>query len=442
MEEKNIEKNIINDCERIIQSGEFENNQLMPYFFILFNHYKELYKKYSNLKPEDNSEQGKKIFLADMNHEIENPINFTAPFERIAEKDKNEFIFPEYLKNIKILIVDSNPTFLSVLENILISFSFNPKSVDSSEKAINELKNAPLEESYRLIFIDLKLKGTDGITLSKKIRDDSLLCSIPIIMMTSFSSDEIINKAKELNVKFIRKPINRSSLFDTLIEVFECKMFLAQSKGLKHEEDKKLFSNIPGIDIEDGIKRLGGNSVVFIKLLKSFEFDYSNVVNDIKNAISCNDIEYALRLVHTLKGISGNLSAKELHEASKALEKALKENLEIKYLSLINELEIALNRVKIAINILTNGEANTNNIENKSLDLNIITPLFKKLYFLLQTRDIDAEECMDEIKKYWTSFHQKKELDILEKQIFEYEFEEAVETLEQIFKNFNISVAE
>ena len=82
-------------------------------------------------------------------------------------------------------------------------------------------------------------------------------------------------------------------------------------------------NNIEYIDVEDALKRIGGNMELYKKLLGRFVA--GNNVDALENALLSGDMEESARLTHTLKGVSANLSLNEIRSASINLEKAIKD---------------------------------------------------------------------------------------------------------------------
>jgi HPt (histidine-containing phosphotransfer) domain-containing protein len=80
------------------------------------------------------------------------------------------------------------------------------------------------------------------------------------------------------------------------------------------------------VDVTEGFKRVLNNAKVFIKLLADFKKDPS--FNELISAMDVQDMERAQAAVHAIKGLSGNLSLKELFKHSFALESRIKSNLE------------------------------------------------------------------------------------------------------------------
>ena len=77
-----------------------------------------------------------------------------------------------------------------------------------------------------------------------------------------------------------------------------------------------------GVEVEEALKRFMGNDELYLQLLLRLPED-SNYALFLK-AVERGDQETALRAVHTLKGICGNLSIKPLYKTFGELTKLLR----------------------------------------------------------------------------------------------------------------------
>jgi HPt (histidine-containing phosphotransfer) domain-containing protein len=75
---------------------------------------------------------------------------------------------------------------------------------------------------------------------------------------------------------------------------------------------------VDGIDSADGLRRVGGNHKLYVKLLRQFASQQADVVGQIRAALATKDSESATRLAHTLKGVAGNLGAGPVQAAAAA----------------------------------------------------------------------------------------------------------------------------
>jgi len=76
------------------------------------------------------------------------------------------------------------------------------------------------------------------------------------------------------------------------------------------------------VDFNEGVKRVMNNAKFYVKMLGKFLADTS--INNLEAALNANDFEAAYSAVHSLKGLSGNLSLTELFNQSLELENQIK----------------------------------------------------------------------------------------------------------------------
>lgn len=103
------------------------------------------------------------------------------------------------------------------------------------------------------------------------------------------------------------------------------------------------------IDIDTALVQLGGSEKLYKTLLLGFNERYSHVDKDIWRMITNNEMEEARRLVHSMKGLSGNLGATTLREYAIRLEIALKDsygNYEQLYLDFSKTLASVLDEIR------------------------------------------------------------------------------------------------
>lgn len=81
------------------------------------------------------------------------------------------------------------------------------------------------------------------------------------------------------------------------------------------------------LDVDSGISRLGGNKQLYIHLLKKFNEILKKDLPLYEKAQSEKSMLDLHGEIHTLKGVSGNLSALALYEVSTSLDSSLKAGL-------------------------------------------------------------------------------------------------------------------
>jgi HPt (histidine-containing phosphotransfer) domain-containing protein len=134
----------------------------------------------------------------------------------------------------------------------------------------------------------------------------------------------------------VTKPIDPEQLFTMLLKWIEPrdvstdanptgKSDMPNADEAAPDMEKDAFPPaLPGFDLVAGLRRLQGNEKLYAKLLVNFATQYAGLADDIRRAINSGDFVQTHGLVHSLKGMAGNLAAAELHSAAIDLEKLVK----------------------------------------------------------------------------------------------------------------------
>ena len=109
--------------------------------------------------------------------------------------------------------------------------------------------------------------------------------------------------------------------------------------------DQPDLPDLPGVDVEDGVSRFGGNVQSYIRLLHKFAENQADVIDEIMASVESGDQEAAERSAHTLKGVSGNIGATQLRELAASVEEVIKSGTDDQLDSLTETARVELNRV-------------------------------------------------------------------------------------------------
>jgi HPt (histidine-containing phosphotransfer) domain-containing protein len=177
--------------------------------------------------------------------------------------------------------------------------------------------------------MDLQMPVMDGHQATSKIRSDPRFTALPIYAMTAHATLEERNFCLANGMSgHISKPIDPALLFDTLSKIARPAP-VTPGKGSAPPE--AAFAAPPdllpvdGLDDADGLRRVGGNTRLYVKLLRQFASQQADAIGQIRAALATNDVESATRLAHTLKGVAGNLGAREVNDTAAVVEKLLRE---------------------------------------------------------------------------------------------------------------------
>ncbi|RIZ55887.1 hypothetical protein AK966_04750 [Vibrio sp. PID23_8] len=97
----------------------------------------------------------------------------------------------------------------------------------------------------------------------------------------------------------------------------------------EHLEDMLLAVEEPILDIDNILDSLSGDEAAVRFLLELFIHDHSGDGEKFRQLMNNDDRERAQRLVHSLRGVSGNLGAMVLYSVSSDIEHLMKQDIEV-----------------------------------------------------------------------------------------------------------------
>jgi signal transduction histidine kinase/CheY-like chemotaxis protein/HPt (histidine-containing phosphotransfer) domain-containing protein len=127
------------------------------------------------------------------------------------------------LTGLKLLIVEDNPTNREILQEYALSWGMLVDAVPSALAAL-ELLRKPVDHQppYDLVLIDMKMAGMNGLELGQRIKADTQIAQIPLVMITSTM---FIGEAGQANktgfAAYLIKPIRKSDLKDCLLNALK-----------------------------------------------------------------------------------------------------------------------------------------------------------------------------------------------------------------------------
>ena len=107
--------------------------------------------------------------------------------------------------------------------------------------------------------------------------------------------------------------------------------------------------SIAGLDTNDGLSRVRGNTRLYVKILRQFADEQGPALDEVAEAIKKGDHALAERLAHTLKGVAGNIGAVGVQSAAAALERVIRDR------SNADEVERARERAVLVLEPLVTG---------------------------------------------------------------------------------------
>ncbi|TDO98845.1 PAS domain S-box protein [Marinomonas balearica] len=283
------------------------------------------------------------------------------------------------------------------------------------------------ERDWDIILMDVQMPVLDGVGATKKIRsvEEESSNHIPIIALTA----SVMEEDKELCLqagmdRVIGKPID----FEKLLR--EIEKVIPEGKG-KLNSDTLIAYHSPEVEVDfsplsftvDVKKGLASwnDPLIYARALKDFADQHAKDAEIIYQLLreNNNDLEPAHRVVHALKGLSGNLALEDVFKYTDCLNDELKHYREESALTLIKNLDHSLKQVVSEITLLQIPESQNSKIK-QAFNPEKIKSLLQLLVEKIDTLNPDEVEG---VLSKLESYVDKQDLNPIIQQIENFEFD-------------------
>jgi two-component system sensor histidine kinase/response regulator len=301
------------------------------------------------------------------------------------------------------------------------------------------------EKDYDLVLMDMQMPVMDGIEATKAIRSNPRFSKLPIVAMTANAMDADREVCRQAGMNdHVSKPIDPDVMFATVMKWINPRQVQpsepqAQKAEVTSPQDLPCLPDIDGVDIQDGLRRLGGNSRLYRDLLLKFAAKNSDVGVQISDALHTGDRKTAERIAHTVKGVGGNLGIKPIQFAAEKLEKAIREN-DSAVPTMLQDFSSALRAQIDAIEQALPLETLILEVEPKrTFDSIAASQGITRLRNELEASDGASDETFRTLRNMLTGQVEKERLDALGANISDFDFAGALSKLDDLAKEHNLN---
>jgi PAS domain S-box-containing protein len=336
------------------------------------------------------------------------------------------------VQGAEILLVEDNEINQQVASEILEQAGFYVDIANHGQEALDMLES----KAYDCVLMDVQMPVMDGYTATGKIRENSGYSDLPVLAMTANATLEDRERSLEAGMnEHIAKPIRPQILFEALLKwISHGERDIPETLWAEGSaQEQPALPDLPGVDTAEGVDRFGGNVKSYIKLLQKFSENQADAISQMTEALQSGDKDLAVRLAHTLKGVSGSIGANGLQELATSLETAIKDDADDQTNSLLADTGTELGRVIKLIEGIKAKKATLDTSDSKELPADLV-PQLQDLLAKLEEYDSAAEDMLFEIldKVEGTPIYEL--LTGIKKQISQYDLEGAAAELQPIIE--------
>jgi len=175
---------------------------------------------------------------------------------------------------------------------------------------------------FDLVLMDIRMPEMDGFEATRRIKADSRFEDLPIVAMTAHVlPDEKERILASGMIDHVAKPIDLRELFKVLHRFLDACIVQDIQPVTGGRETLPVLDSV---DIFSGLRRFMNDQKMYFDTLDQVRVQYAAAMSDLQKLLEAADYQEAFMMVHSLRGMAGNLGANQVVNAATVLEDALR----------------------------------------------------------------------------------------------------------------------
>lgn len=339
----------------------------------------------------------------------------------------------------RILLVEDNAINQEVSCQLLDEVGMQTSVAANGQVAVDMVSR----EQYDLILMDIQMPVMDGFQATAAIRALPGQQGIPILAMTANAFAEDRRRCLEAGMNdHVPKPIEPNNLYQTLVKWLPVRAYGAQGAAggkqaavasAKQEAQLAALQTVEGLDAAVGLRILQGNVHRYLRLLGQFVVKHGQDASAMIARAAAGDLQAIQFTAHSLKGVAATLGAVRVQQLAAQAEARAKQGADSDLLlSGLDDLATELSELVTAIQAVLPAEPEQfPSSAVKDVDIVRVNALLTRLENLLASSDTEANDLAEESRDLLRQLFGDT-AKVLERQIENFEYEDALVTLRRI----------
>ena len=237
---------------------------------------------------------------------------------RKAEAQGDQQHFKSLLQGTRVLLAEDN----RVNQQLIIEYLRRVDAVVCVVSNGREAVERVAEQPFDVILMDLQMPVLDGLDATRQIRKMVDKHDVPIIALTASAMPGDKDRCLGVGMNgYVTKPVSKLDLYNNLLQWVKPQG--VEQAGIMEVKPPDMIGIL---DLQDALKRLEQDKEALQILFKLFMSEHKDDLWEIRSALRRQQPEVASKLLHTLKGVSANISAARLQLVAGELEWRLRQN--------------------------------------------------------------------------------------------------------------------
>ncbi|MEI8395955.1 MAG: response regulator [Rhodospirillaceae bacterium] len=221
-----------------------------------------------------------------------------------------------HLSGIRVLLAEDNAINQMVAGNLLTNMGASVEIANNGKEAVQRFDDADI--AFDIVLMDIQMPEMDGYEATRLIRGHPRGQSVPIVAITADAMVTDRNRCLAAGMNdYIAKPFELQQVSDVVAR------WVGRSPASSAPINTPAEETADGLSIDLGyaLRRLEGNRVLLVRLMRNFADSFASTAEDIDAAARSGDRERILRIVHSLKGSALQIGAHDLDRTVRAFER-------------------------------------------------------------------------------------------------------------------------
>jgi PAS domain S-box-containing protein len=344
------------------------------------------------------------------------------------------------LRGLRVLVVEDQPinqeVFREMLEQVGVSVTLAGDGVEAVAIV------AEASAGFDAVLMDIQMPNLDGRQAARQIRERWSADHLPIIALTAHAGEEERDHCRAAGMNdHLVKPVNPEQIYACLLKWIRPGAGSDAAPALPCDHQTPcgdLPEILPGLDVAEGLAALRGNTVLYRRLIREFARTHGEDAASICAALTTGNLAQATKMAHALRGVAGNLKARQVQRLADELEAALAHDQRDTADRLLPRLAEALAEIQAAALLLTPEEhSREQSVPLRAPDPAEVTPLLEELIPLLQQSLMSAQEVMTQVSEHLAGTEVETEAILLAEAVDRLDYASALEMAQALSHRLN-----
>ena len=376
----------------------------------------------------------KPVFPDDLHHAIRSALRGEAIEITSASHEATASMMVEGLSGVKVLLAEDNMINTQLAVELLERVGVIVTTVANGREAV-DLVLAP-DADFDLVLMDIQMPVMDGYEATRLLRERLDARQLPIVAMTAHAMVEEREHCLASGMNdHLSKPINPEELFRIVAAMTGRDLSIAPQVVIAVDDKEQLPGKLPGLDIRDAMKRFMGDPHFMADTMNNFVSANQETAVQIRALAGTDNRDELKRVVHTLKGLAGNVGAVELNAACKQMEELLRDNSDAA--GLVAQAENIRNLITLvfeSISVLTAQIYSSMSKDNATVGARDAAVIIPELHQALEDMNFESIALAKELT---ATLPRSYDTDTLLRQVDGLDFKGALETLALLVNEVN-----